>query len=240
MHELQAKIIETKAKIVAVVKIHPKNCRYLEIHPNNCRYQLSAKELNINNFQLFCTLDNGGRGVCVYVHQSLHAHICTNGYLSQNLTATNVKVSDTRSKLFIVGIIYRSPNSSLCYSQDLNKLIDNLHMYKKDIILGGDWNYPETNWKLKQSIMPPDHPSSTFQQSCSNASLAQLVKKTTRVKGVGVANLLHLILTNCEDAINQLTIQSPIGKNDHVTIILKINIARLNVEPKATKSLPTQ
>ena len=44
MHELQAKIIETKAKIVAMVKIHAKNCHYLEIHPKNCRYQLSAKD----------------------------------------------------------------------------------------------------------------------------------------------------------------------------------------------------
>ena len=40
MHDLQAKIIKTKAKIVAVVEIHPKNCRY----------QSSAKESNINDF----------------------------------------------------------------------------------------------------------------------------------------------------------------------------------------------
>ena len=53
MHELQAKILETKAKIVAVVEIYPKNYRY----------QLTAKELCINFFQLFSGLDRGGRGV---------------------------------------------------------------------------------------------------------------------------------------------------------------------------------
>ena len=95
-------------------------------------------------------------------------------------------------------------------------------MCKKDITLVGDWNYPQIIWKLKQSIMPPNHPSSTFLQSCSTASLAQLVKEPTKVKGVGVGNLLDLILTDCKDAVNQLTIQSPIGRSDHVTIIFNI------------------
>ena len=45
---------------------------------------------------------------------------------------------------------------------------------------------------------------------------------------MGAGSLLDLILTNCKDAVNQLTIQSPIGKSDHVTIIL--NITRLKVE----------
>ena len=104
------------------------------------------QELNINNFQLFCELDNGGRGVCIYAHQSLHSHICTNAYLPQNLTDTMfVEISDTKSKRFIVGVIYRSPNSSLYHSQNLNELIDNLHMCKKDLILAVDWNYPEIN-----------------------------------------------------------------------------------------------
>ena len=146
MHELLTKITETKAKIVAVVEIRPKNCSN----------QLSTEESNINTFQLFCELENGGRGVCIYVHQSLHAHICTNAYLPQNLTDTIfVEISNTRSKPFIVGVIYRSPKSSLFHSQNLYELIGNLHMCKKDIILVSDWNYPKINWKLKQSIVPP-------------------------------------------------------------------------------------
>ena len=108
IHQLQAKIIATKAKIVAVVEIHPKNCHH----------QLSIKESNINNFQLFCELGNGGRDMCFYIHQSLHAHISTNAYLPQNLTdIIFVEISDTGSKSFIVGVIYQSPNSSLSHSQ---------------------------------------------------------------------------------------------------------------------------
>ena len=84
MHELQAKILETKAKIVAVVEIHPKNYRY----------QLTAKELCIKFFQLFSGLDRGGRGVYTvhpqYVHNSLNAHLSTNNRLPQNLTDTIV------------------------------------------------------------------------------------------------------------------------------------------------------
>ena len=92
MHELQARILETKAKIVAVVEIHPKNYRY----------QLTTKELCIKNFQLFSELDRGGRGVCIYVHNSLNAHLSTDNRLPQNLTDTMfVEISNIKTKSFI-------------------------------------------------------------------------------------------------------------------------------------------
>ena len=76
--------------------------------------------------------------------------------------------------------------------------------------------------------MPPNHPSYSFPQSCGNASLAQLVKESPRVKDVGAGNLPDLVLTNCKVAVNQLTLQSPIGKSDQATTIH--SITRLKVE----------
>ena len=82
--------------------------------------------------------------MCIYVHNSLNAHLSTNNRLPQNLTDTMfVEILNTKTKSFIVGVIYRSPNSSLSYTENLNEMIDNLHMCNKDIILVGDWNYPE-------------------------------------------------------------------------------------------------
>ena len=124
MHELQVKITETKAKIIAVVEIHPKNSRY----------QLTASELNIKNFQLFFEPDSEGRGVCIYVHDSLNAYSSTNTHLPQSLSVTDtmfVEISDTKTKSLVVGVIYRSPNSSLIYSQNLNEMIENLHCVTK-------------------------------------------------------------------------------------------------------------
>ena len=86
-----------------------------------------------------------------------------------------VEISNTKTKSFILGGIYRSPNSSISHRENQNEMIDNLHMCNKDIILVGDWNYPEIDWKLKQSIMSASHPSSGFLQSCSYTSLVQLV-----------------------------------------------------------------
>ena len=71
MNELKAKIVESKAKIVALVESHPKVFRY----------KLSESEIQIRNFQLFTNLDCGGRGVCLHIHNSLTSsclHTCIN------------------------------------------------------------------------------------------------------------------------------------------------------------------
>ena len=219
MHELQAKIFETKTKIVAVVKIHPKNYRY----------QLTAKKLCIKILQMFFELDAGGRGVCIYAHNSLNAHL--NSYLPQNLTDTMfVEISNTKTKSFIVSVIYRSPNSSLSHSKNLNEMIDNLHICYKDIIFVGDRNYPGIDGKAKQNMMSANHPSSGFLQSCSNASLVQLVSEPTRVKRVGAGNILDLVLANCKEIVNQIAHEPPIGKSDHITILLNITRPKVKRE----------
>ena len=71
-------------------------------------------------------------------------------------------------------------------------------------------------------MMSANHPSSGFLQSCSNASLVQLVSEPTRVKRVGAGNILDLVLANCEEIANQIAYEPPIGKSDHVTILLTI------------------
>ena len=90
----------------------------------------------------------------IYVHNSVNTHLSTNNHLPQNLTNIMfVEISKTTTKSLIVGVIHRSPSSSLFHNENLNEMIDNLHKFNDDIIFVSDWNYAEINWKLKQSMM---------------------------------------------------------------------------------------
>ena len=79
-------------------------------------------------------------------------------------------------------------------------------------------------------MMSANHPSCGFLQSCSNASLVKLVSEPTRVKRVGAGNILEVVLVNCEEIVNQIAYEPPIGKSDHVTILLTITRPKVEHE----------
>ena len=215
MPELLAKIAEVEAKVVIVTEVSPKNFRY----------KLTKSELSIKNFQLFCNIEDGGRGVCIYVHSSLKANVSTE--ISRDVIDTKfVEISNGKFKSFLLGVVYRSPNASVLHSQTVNDLIEALHTTNKNLLLVGDFNYPQIDWIKKISKASNTHPSSRFLQCCSNASLTQLVEEPTRVKNGEASNLLDLVLTNCEDAVKNVTVNAPIGKSDHVCLIISIFLGK--------------
>ena len=108
---------------------------------------------------MFSNVDDSGRGVCIYVHTSLSA--ITSSAIPQNIMDTKfVDLSNGSSKPFTIGAVYRSPNATREHSQLLNKLIDDLQFTKKNIIIVGDWNYPEINWSSKSCCVAETHPAS--------------------------------------------------------------------------------
>jgi len=62
------------------------------------------------------------------------------------------KVSLDKNKTLIIGSIYRPPNSSETYTEDLCSTIENIKKsYKNAVIwIGGDLNLPDINWATTQ------------------------------------------------------------------------------------------
>ena len=216
-HELLTKINLLKAQIVVVVEVKPKNSRYA----------LTDAELQINSFQLFSDIDHSGRGVCIYVHNSLTAKIYY-PTMHSVFDTKFVEVSNTNSldKSFIVGAIYRSPNADAAHNQALNELIESPCFATKDVLILGDWNYPEIDWSVPTCVTSENHPACMFLASCSTASLTQHVMHPTRVRNFGKCNTLDLVLTNNDSLVNNVSIESPIGKSDHVTILISVTLAK--------------
>lgn len=112
-----------------------------------CTSCISDTELNLYDYNLFCfdRMDGQGDGVMLYVHSSLHADIC------DPLTGLHIEdsvwciVTGSGCTKILVGVIYRSPQSSDVNDIALNTAIGNYHDCSELLIMG-DLNVPTIDW----------------------------------------------------------------------------------------------
>ena len=70
----------------------------------------------------------------------------------------------------IIGNIYRSPNSSDEINEKLNDLTRSLDRTRNlELIIVGDFNYPEIDWKTSTCNKPAENPASLFLEATRDA-----------------------------------------------------------------------
>ncbi len=220
------------------MKIHKPNIiAVTEVKPKNLTTPLTKASLKIEGYHLIPNkqcFETEGRGVCMYISNdmkwSVKEVICEMGAESVWVNITNKDKSITR-----VGCIYRSPNSS----PDVNtKLCQNLKSFDaedNDVIMVGDFNYPEIDWINTSCQKDEDHPANVFLESVRDGLLTQHVQEPTRWRAGQTPNTLDLVLTNKEGLVSDIKVQAPIGKSDHGTIIFRIHCGyeqRIKPAPK--------
>ena len=221
-NELILQIEKSNAKIIAVTEVKPKNSRF----------QVSQMDLHIKDFDLFLNLETGGRGVCIYTHQSLRAAEWT-PTMGKITDAVFVEKNLKNGKKMIIGNIYRSPNSSDEINKKLNDLNKSLDRTRSmDLIIVGDFNYPEINWKISTCDKPAENAASMFLEATRDAYLIQHIKEPTHARINESSNILDLVFTNKEGLVEDCTVGPPLGKSDHATITfslkLRYNTPRIN------------
>jgi len=93
--------------------------------------------------------DNSAREVVsYYVHNSLYSLPCS--------AFNNLEISDStwcannlnNSDIFLLGLIYQSPNSSLSNAEKLIQVLPNLQQLQRHthLLLMGDFNFPNIDW----------------------------------------------------------------------------------------------
>ena len=133
----------------------------------------------------------------------------------------------------IIGNIYRSPNNNDESNKKLNDLIKSLDRTRSmDLIILGDFNYPEINWKISTCDKPTENPAFMFLEATRDAYLIQHIKEPTHARINENGNILDLVFTNKEGLVEDGTIGPPLGKSDHATINfslkLKCNTPRMH------------
>ena len=119
----------------------------------------------------------------MYVHQSLQAtaHQDLNASDFESAIFCEIKLNDKDNLL--VGVYYRSPNST---DENNSKFYDLLKQHENvkctHTLLIGDFNFPEINWINCQVTASDSHPASVFYDIVQDLYLFQHVDFPTRYR----------------------------------------------------------
>ena len=208
----------------AQVQIHnPDIIAITEVKPKQQRFKIQDCEISIDGYELFHNLEEEGRGVALLVKQELKPtpHDAQEATFSEHLFVNCTKHDGTQ---MVIGLIYRSPGSSMENNEKLYQLIRNTSDIKKeDLLLIGDFNLPSIDWEHETCSNNENHMASQFLQAYTEANLYQHQKNVTRVRKGEKPNILDLVLTNKEDMVKEITTEAGLGKSDHLTLIITLN-----------------
>ena len=143
-----------------------------ETEPKNKASYLPSTPVIIDGYD---SIENtNGRGVSVIYKENLEITQIEK-FNNMYSTAVFIKLSNSNNVLHLA-IIYRSPNSSITEDVQLNKVINLAAKSLKNLIIYGDFNHPEIDWKSMNCNKNEDHPASLFLHSIEDCKLDQLIE----------------------------------------------------------------
>ena len=157
-----------------------------------------------------------GRGVALYVMNTLNhsAYPAVDGLAFDCSVWTKIKLAGNKSLL--VGVVYRSPNSTNENNQNMLQVLRTAASANcQYLTICGDFNLPLIDWNTKRSLESENALSSKFMELIEELSLFQHAHGPTRFRGEQ-NSCLDLIMTNEECMVNEVKELPPIGKSDHI------------------------
>ena len=225
-NELKQLVFEKKPDIIHITEVLPKN-------DSNLDPDFDFKtEFKLDGYDHIMMNKNPKRGILVYVKSELD--VCFLDTKSEQIenVCCELKVDN---KIILFGCLYRSP--SLNKKDSTSKLIEflqSLEVNKYDnVILTGDYNYPDINWDDLSN--EKDGPEKELIDCLQNLYLQQMISKPTRNKHGQRSNILDLIFTNDDSIITNVEHIAPLGKSDHDVLLVPLNLQKsttISQEPR--------
>ena len=91
----------------------------------------------------------------------------------------------------------------------------NVSLLKGELLLVGDFNYPNINWEKLYFSHTPEHCASKFFTATQNSFLHQHVSTTAHSRTNQRSTLIDLIFTSDDQLITNLICGSRLGKGHH-------------------------
>ena len=218
LHELKAIAYNDDLDIICITETLPKNKQTLT----------SGGNLVLNNYTNYDCLT--GRGVSLYIHERHKSEaIELNSNFTDQIWASIELTNNTK---LLIGGIYRSPNSSKNNNEELVKLLDKISIYRNtDIIIMGDFNYKEIDWKKMTVNCSIQHPANAIFDKINDLFLEQIILEPTRHRQGQTANTLDWVLTNFPEKTDNVEILAPLGpKGDHNVIKFHYDMPSITIQ----------
>ena len=184
-----------------------------------------------------CILNNEGRGTLLFIRNNLE-YVNLSHCEDIFSPCTVCKINIDKDNEFIFGVIYRSPSCTEEESLNVNKLICYISekYIRSNVILVGDFNYRDIDWKKDLSGTGDKQLASKFLKCIHSNYLVQLVDEPTHHRGTQTPTLIDLILTNHNDVVHDIEYHPPLGKSHHSVLCFNLSIcANSNVKENVEK-----
>ena len=171
--------------------------------------------------------NHNGRGVCLYVNNDFEILERLDKVESLFTPSIFCKIK-CKNDVVVVGVVYRSPNSSSEENDKLNNQIDfiakMLQASGERLIMVGDFNYPDIDWDQEVCDKPFNHPAFKFLNTVNSNYFTQYVDRPTHFRALQEPTLIDLILSNFPDFIHSLKYMPPFGKSHHSVVCFDFDI----------------
>ncbi|MES9881480.1 MAG: reverse transcriptase family protein, partial [Sedimenticola sp.] len=157
-----------------------------------------SSTFHISGYQMPFRKDNdsnGGGGLIVFVKSGINAKR-RDDLESHNISCIWLEISPVIGKSFLVGCMYRPPDSKIEWNDRFENFIDQVLNTGKEMILLGDLNKNLTN----------SHECAEWPNFITSLGLSQLITEPTRITA-NSATLIDHIYTNNEDNISHVCVK---------------------------------
>jgi exonuclease III len=194
---------------------------------------VSNNMIGLNNYKVFRKdrINGRGGGVCIYVNENLIKN-------KFQITVLDISVEpyeyDTlwitfSSNLFsfVIACVYRPPlnasSNSIENDRKLINVIEDQFKNLSNLIIVGDFNYPNIKWKA-DCYSSSSFSDSLFTDMLNDNNISQAVSDFTRFRHNQKSSLLDLVLISDCNLISNLSTSDPIGLSDHCTIEIDLQV----------------
>ena len=199
-----------------------------EVIPKGQKAALMPGDLSIEgyrgpftNFELGVSHPgNGKRGVAIYVCEEVeHVEADKLDFKLTLVESVVVSLNGLSQKILIAGI-YRSPSSpEPDATKELCEFLDAVsEEHYSEVVIVGDFNYPEIDWAESRSRAGLQHQASSFLSAVQENLFTQHITEGTHYRSGQMSNILDLVITGNKDSITNLDMEAPLGRSDHAVI----------------------
>ena len=215
--------------------------------------QLDA-EINIDNYQIFRadskrTKNKRGRfggGVALYLRDDIAAS--TKQILDFSNNVVEILCVQSKKENICIATVYRQPDDSAHgrpstdkeFKVAINKLVEVINNIEgtPDLIIGGDFNLPHTNWNdSSPSSQCPNQEKemiATLTSFCDELHLTQVIKEPTHYQG----NILDLVLTNNTSLIHNILVTPTSRCISHHSMVSIQTLYKAHIQPEEVEDTP--